>query len=320
MGSMLQTLNRMLGATDLEARRRSVLREDELERQGLQAWVQLLASAPPPNGQGVGVVFSMDRALQLHALLGSYFELVRDPAPLHILFRATSPGHRQAFDEVFTLFQDRPITVVEQDDRPFKDQLLGIVGALAEDRLFFLVDDDLFVEPLDLPTFLAHDVRQVVPSLRMGVHLDRCYVAQQPQPLPEDLVRDTDHLEWDWRTGVHDWAYPLSLTGHLFDRREMEVMLAHTTYRSPNTLEVALQRFLPVMAARRGWSFQKSRLVNIPCNKVQTDNDNIHGGVHQDDLLRHWQDGRQLDYRSLYGAVNTSVHQELDLRFIPRSG
>ena len=65
-------------------------------------------------------------------------------------------------------------------------------------------------------------------------------------------------------------------------------------------------------------SFRKSRIVNIPANKVQEEINNLHGAIHQDDLLQKWFDGLAIDYAQFRGWNNRSVHQEANFPFIKR--
>ncbi len=43
------------------------------------------------------IIFSMDRALQLHAFLGSYYDNVRPPLPLRIVYRTSTDDHYRAY-------------------------------------------------------------------------------------------------------------------------------------------------------------------------------------------------------------------------------
>ena len=65
-------------------------------------------------------------------------------------------------------------------------------------------------------------------------------------------------------------------------------------------------------------SFRKSRLFNIPANTVQNEVVNLHGAVHQDDLLQQWSDGLAIDHSQFGGLNNHSVHQEVEFKFIKR--
>ena len=53
-------------------------------------------------------------------------------------------------------------------------------------------------------------------------------------------------------------------------------------------------------------------------NKVQKENKNIHGDIHQDFLLEQWRAGKRIDYRKLYGLQNISAHQEVTIELVPK--
>ncbi|MGZ6248793.1 MAG: hypothetical protein ACXWMC_04160, partial [Syntrophales bacterium] len=116
-----------------------------------------------------------------------------------------------------------------------------------------------------------------------------------------------------WDEGKLDWGYPLSVDGHFFARREMATMAALLSYSTPNSFEDQLQIFKPFFHNRYGVGNKKSKIVNIPCNRVQTEINNLCGDNHQDELLKEWQKGYQIDYAKLYGFVNESAHQDVAL-------
>lgn len=268
------------------------------------------------------IIFSMDRALQLHALLSSYFEKVSHPVPVHILYRTSSTTHQKAYDEVFSLFDDYPVFAVHQKNKDsFKTQLIAILESIQAEKVFFLVDDILFIENVDIFDFIKFDARTTIASLRMGANLKRAYTTQKNQKLPpfiSDAISDEDKLCWKWENGELDWAYPLSVDGNLFFTREIIVLAKNTKFNSPNTFEGNLQNYIKYFKHRYGVCYKKSRIVNIPINKVQEDCDNLHGTIHQDYLLDQWNHGMQIDYRALYGFINESAHQEIEISFIKR--
>jgi hypothetical protein len=128
-----------------------------------------------------------------------------------------------------------------------------------------------------------------------------------------------DLLCWTWQQGMHDWAYPLSVDGHIFSTAEIVALAKHTEFHSPNTFEANLQHYEAFFNRRLGVCYRKSRMVNIPCNKVQTDNANICGDIHQDELLAKWEQGLRIHYQCLYGMDNKSAHQEIALNYIERN-
>ncbi|MCD6486787.1 MAG: hypothetical protein J7K35_05610 [Syntrophobacterales bacterium] len=268
------------------------------------------------------IVFSKDRALQLHALISSYLEKVASPVPIHILYHTSTPAHRKAYDEVRGLFLNSDVLFIRQDsDNSFRSNLITLLTSVHSEKVFFLVDDVIFVEDFDVKDFTKFDTDKFVPTLRMGMNLKKCYTVQEGQPLPElmpDIIKDKDKITWQWDQGAHDWSYPLSLDGHFFFTQEIATMIQSTEFSAPNTLEDQLQKFRRFFLFRKGVAYKKSRIVNIPCNKVQTENRNLYGNIHQDYLLDQWEKGFQMDYRSLYGFMNESAHQEIFFKFRKR--
>jgi len=296
--------------------------QDAQERQTARQLLQLHAQAAGKkcDWSMAGIVFSKDRALQLHALLSSYFEQVSDPAPLTVLYAASSPVHQSAYMQVFKQFGVRPVEAVFEDGTlPFKEQFVGIIDRTKASRIFFLVDDILFIRPVRFSDFRDFDPRNSIPSLRLGTNLRSAYTTQQTQPLPVFREISQDIIEFDWRQGHLDWGYPLSVDGHIFWTPEIRLLAKSLDYRSPNTLEAVLQQYLPYFNWRPGLCYKKSRTLNIPANKVQQDNPNLHGSIHQDYLLEQWQGGRQMDYQAWYGFENISCHQEVEIELINRA-
>lgn len=265
-----------------------------------------------------GIVFSMDRALQLHALLGSYVDLVTLPSKLKIIYRASNEDHDAAYQEVFREYSGIVEPKRQETRQAFKALLVDALSDSVAEHLFFLVDDNMFVEPVDLASLASQASTYSVPSLRMGQNLSRSYTVQRPQPLPHfcalEPTADESMLAWLWKFGELDWNYPLSVDGHVFQRSEILALAKTLDFDSPNRFEEQLQKFHPAFSWRLGLCYAKSRLINIPYNRVQTDIENLHGSVHQEDMLRMWNEGYRIDRDSYYGIVNESAHQELPLR------
>lgn len=273
------------------------------------------ADRGPPRAEAI--LFSKDRPLQLHALLASYAELVRDPPPVHVLYRTSSDAYRDAYAEVLRA-SPAPLgrVVVE---RSFRDDLLALLDAVEAPRIFFLVDDIVFVRETDLAPLLRLDPARFVPSLRMGLHLRRASKAEQPlPPFRAGLLEAPDLRCWAWGEGTLDWAYPLSVDGHVFSTGEMRWMARHLRFVAPNSFEGALQRYLWAFRDRLGVCHDAARIVNIPCNRVQHECDNLHGDMDAAELLAVWQGGRRMDHRRLYGIENASAHEDVELAFVER--
>jgi hypothetical protein len=288
-------------------------KRDELQRQrdGLfRLALQNQAGATNPAGVR-GIIFSKDRPLQLDGLINSYFALVQNPAPLTVLYRASAPKYAAAYREVIAGQSARPIDWVEE--KSFRADLLVALENANAGKIFFLVDDIVFIRGFDMNAFAAADLTCQVPSLRLGLNLDFCYPVRVAQPQPLHQLQADGLVSWRWRDGVLDWGYPTSVDGHLFAQPEILLMARISDYKAPNSFEDALASFGSLFADRTGLCYPQSRLVNIPANKVQTENENIASNVQPDWLLRQWQAGYRLDWAKLENLANRGAHQEVDL-------
>jgi hypothetical protein len=86
--------------------------------------------------------------------------------PTVVLYRATSPPFKQAYDD---LRRERP-DVCWHEEVSFRDDLLGVLGA--EPYLVFHTDDDVFFAAVP-PFELLED--EVCFTLRLGLNTTYCY-------------------------------------------------------------------------------------------------------------------------------------------------
>ncbi len=231
-------------------------------------------------------------------------------APLQVIHVATTAAHARAYEEVARLTWDARVSFVTQPPGTVLQPLLDtLLASIATRRVFFLVDDIVFTEPVDLALLGRMATPACVPSLRLGRNLSWSYTTAKVQPLPRfrevtvsgSAGARTRLLAWRWIAGELDWGYPLSLDGNIFQTNEIRGLMKGIAYTSPNTLEAELQRYRRLFSLRWGVCFPKSRLVNLPINRVQSDVPNIHGDIHQDDLLALWETGVMMDTSRLEG-------------------
>lgn len=269
------------------------------------------------------IMFSKDRALQLHALLSSYFEYAQPPVPVTVLYYFSNDQHQAAYEQVSELFASRSVRFVRQRTAlTFGDQTLDILSAVKSDKVFFLVDDDLFIDQIDLADFASVNPMRQVASLRLGACLSKSYVVSKEQCLPPWLpyaaAQERGKLRWRWEEGQLEWGYPISLDGHLFNANEISAMASVISFQSPNSLESSLQVFNKLFSRREGICYHNPVIVNIPCNRVQDEFPNRFGGLHQEALLKAWQQGMCMDYRALRGIRPESTHQEVQFQLVRR--
>jgi hypothetical protein len=275
----------------------------------------------PPAGavlSAVGIVFSRDRALQLHALLEGWSASVRGSAELVVLWTASDPAHETSYRELSALWEGR---VRFWRETAFRADVIQEIASSRATHLFFLTDDAVVLHPFDLSSCLLPDPTRSVFSLTHGRGLDWCFVARRPQAVPRLSDAGNGRLSWTWKEGDAgtDWAFPLSVDGKFFARSEASLLLSRLPFCNPNTLEMALQVFQPLFARRRGVCFGDPALVNVPCNTVQTECDNPDTGLHGvRDLLFRWQAGERIRWEEFLGLSPREAETKI-FCFVTRS-
>jgi hypothetical protein len=263
-----------------------------------------ITNNPNINTRISGIIFSKDRAMQLHALLSSYFHYTNNPAHLIILFTCSNKEQEISYQLLQNEFRLFPVTFLKEVN--FSIQLKEIIYNLTSDRLFFMTDDGIFLDHYDLNDCLQYNPINNVFSLRFGSDLNFCYAYNKRQSVPhfkqDELNKIVRIWKWSDMYDSPDWNYPLSLDATIYFRKEIELMLQTLAFSSPNSLESQMQLYKQLFLGRNGICFSKVKYVNIPCNIVQQEfNNKYNDSFSVDELLSYFLKGLRIDWRKLEG-------------------
>jgi len=261
-----------------------------------------------------GMVFSKDRAMQLHALLSTYIKNVNNRCPLVILYKASNYKSKSAYESLKIEFVNESFTFLEENG--FYNQVKNWLNDSRADRIFFMTDDAIFLDSFDLRTALFFNPLDTIFSLTKGYDLTFCFTHNIDQEIPvftkQDQLDNNNFNYWVWNSkpGSPDWSYPLSVDGNFFLKEEMIQIIKHIPFSNPNTLESSMQVFLSLFKGRQGVCFDKVKLINIPCNLVQNDFKNRSTGhFTADELQTLWDDGKRIDFNLFKGKDATEAEQ-----------
>ncbi|MCW3110664.1 MAG: hypothetical protein JWQ09_5170 [Segetibacter sp.] len=269
-----------------------------------------------------GLVFSKDRAMQLHALLTSYFAMAKNAAPLTVLYKASNESFKNSYKDLIRQVAVYPVYFIEESN--FYTQVYNWVSGNKADRIFFMTDDAIILEEFEFNDILQFNPFETVFSLTKGTDLTFCFNHNIPQGLP-DFKRvlhisnpEQYFLEWLWEDMPNspDWAYPLSVDGAIFSKREMEVLIKNISFRNPNTMEANLQVFVRAFLPRKGVCYPKVKYVNIPCNLVQTEVKNrTTTAFSVEELNEIWNTGKRIDTHKFWKTnANTAQSMKFDFK------
>ena len=243
------------------------------------------------------IIFSKDRPAQLDLLLRSIAKYAPDVRPI-VIVKNTNEQTIQAYNEVanhFFLFESDFVKNVQWAFA----QANGIVQ--------FLVDDDLYVRPLDLPAvenLLADESVQGV-SLRQAPYMDRCYT-ENMRTDPPMFSRD---YKWHWPGTPGDWGYPNSVDGTIYRTKDIAEAIKAGKWKTPSQLEPALRPCMnrPLLAC-----FQQQVIANIPNSSVQTTGPaNRNGGLDDAELTERFLRGERIVLDGFANLQTPAAHWEI---------
>jgi hypothetical protein len=276
------------------------------------------------------IIFSRDRACQLRLLLDSMF---RNSYKLfdniQIIFTASS----EAFAEGYYKLQQESILPSRirvnwtQEKNLEQDTLNAMreAGTGPTSFITFLTDDSVFYRNIHDYKFaiesclnLGSDIACF--SLRLGVNTAEQTYWQLGNTIKLNYIKVKDLIKWkhlDYPTS-HGYGYPVSLDGHIFRATNYIQMVEDTPgFTGVNSLEGSLNRFKnelqPCIAA-----FEKSALVTVPINRVQTLMANAAGlfyGISTTELNQRYLAGEVIDYDKIDFSGINGTHAELAYSF-----
>jgi hypothetical protein len=255
------------------------------------------------------VVFSRNRAMQLDACLSSIHRWAPYSGPIVVVYQATTTQYADGYR---LLNLDGNVRL-EPQANDFRRSVMDALDAESEYTIFHTDDDVFFRRPEAAPVLPAEFASF---SLRLGENTTYCYPFTRPQKLPTRSVKGPV-MTWDWRRARDDFAFPMSLDGHIFSTRLLLRMLSRARFSNPNQLEgeLHLRRYLapPMMLA-----FRQSCLVSIPANVVTATHRNRAGqnpAWSAEALNARFLAGDRIDLESMDFSNIRAAHQEVPLIF-----
>ena len=257
------------------------------------------------------IIFSRDRACQLHLLLESWERFVRGTVPI-VTYRATGPQHERAYQ----LLRDRmPWVGFQRRWDDFHEEVIRM--ALWADHVMMFADDSLWIHSTDLmaSTSPLDDERVACVSLRLAPNCTWDFAHDQPQPSPVLERLNCGWLRWSWRGAMGDWGYPMGIDGSIFRTNDLMPFLRSHAFDNPNTLEAALAQHpldRPLMVCP-----PEQLSINVPANHVQTvfpDNRTC-GGPSPADLNAAYLAGQVIDIEPLLVAAKEANSTYLQAQY-----
>lgn len=255
------------------------------------------------------IIFSLNRAAQLELLLRSMKKHFKEfnNSKISILYKVSNEDFRKGYN-LIPKYEN--ITLIEE--RNFKGDLINILNPSISYTMF-LMDDNVFKEDFSLEDdevkyFKSND-NIISLSLRLHPNLTYCYPARINMNKPK-LLFNKNII--NWRTETGDYGYPMSLDGNLWRTNQILNLVHNLNYNNPNSLESQMA-FRPLNIPFIMF-YNKSKIINIPINKVQNFNNNVHGNISADYLNKLFLNNQKISMEGISNIDNISCHQEIKIK------
>jgi hypothetical protein len=276
----------------------------------------------------IAIIFSKDRACQLHLLLESMWEHT-DPdlfSYIYVIYKSSNRDYELGYREIKECYDY--VTFIPEMD--FKTDILTILNKnKEEEQVCFFTDDDIIYQDIDLTQESLNTIFEVgvvgLFSLRLGRN-----IVMQDLPtnmttyIPEFKNVSVSGIEeyllcWNWNNCPHhlDYGYPLSVDGHIFRISDITPIIESIGCENPNFMEGNMCHKLS-MLPQLGISYQHSKVVNLPINRVQTVFTNRFGNTFprtQEELNKEYLTGKTIDLDKIDFSHIYCSHQELPMEF-----
>lgn len=258
------------------------------------------------------VVFSKDRACQLELFIRSMKEFFKefDKCFITIQYTFSNPEYEKGYEILKKIHPDKNLNYFKEI-YPFQTSLLSQFNPSRKVSIFF-VDDNVFKEPFSFEDKefkrWLNNPQILTLSLRLHPRLNYCYPARINQTSPP-----MNEGVFNWVGKMGDFGYPMSLDGHFFRTENITPYLYNIRYTGPNDLESQMaMRPIPIPNMM---CYETSKIMNLPLNKVQDFNNNVHGHITAEFLNDRFLNGERMSLDNIRGFDNTSCHQEMDIQF-----
>lgn len=270
------------------------------------------------------ITFSKDRACQAKLHLDSLKEngggLFYNPT---LLYNYSNSDFCRGYISLFNMGYLHNDSSMMKDTKftTFKDTLLYLINRIDSKYICFFTDDDILYRKLEVSyedvdhLFSSHPNIEVL-SLRLGDNINIQDPSVQSHCAKPVSTKYKDFFIWTWNTmdKSDNFGYPLSVDGHIFERKMLLETLPKVKFHDPNSLEYKWQDELGYLRHQMA-CLPLSHVINTPVNRVQETMKNAFGGVYEYDqewLNNKFLEGKSIDLSKMDFSGIQECHKELE--------
>lgn len=270
------------------------------------------------------IIWSKDRACQLHLLLESLTYHAPCLFNINIIYKASNEAYKAGYDKVkkkfkYHIFLDRKVNWIEETDG-ICNPTRQLINDQLENHTCFSTDDMVFYKKVEgLVEFALPKYYTEVFSFRLGENtiVQDCHTGELQPPL-NNCYRSQNFVFWNCNKyhPFSNYGYPLALDTHVFKKEFAKYLVNAVEWKTSNELESKWQS--PEIRSNAIYmsSFFQSVAVNIPMNnhsKITRFGEQFYYSTEK--LNELYLNGECIDLYSIHNTNIIGCHQEIELNF-----
>lgn len=271
----------------------------------------------------VAIIFSKNRALQLQAILDSFFLNCKDSeeANIVVFYKVEGQTHVLQYQALKGMFKQ--VTFIEETK--LVKQLIH--EAKKYEYVLLQVDDTIYTNSFSLSEIkiaLEKNKNAIGFSLRLGSNTPYCYMKDRNQRIPEFLQVNDNVVKYQWNKAQFDFAYPLEVSSSVYRTKDvLPIWLNHSHVEMPrieDTMNKNRNQFVDTFPYLL--CYKQSVAFSNPMNGVSILpkgwTNTVWGDKRfsVDAFTKIFASGYKIDVGKLVGFVSNSCHQEVELTFV----
>ena len=224
------------------------------------------------------IIFSRNRPLQVDALLESAHKLVTGIGDINLLYRADTEQFEEAYQKIANDYNN-VILYRQYTDKEFEEYLMKMIFKTGHEYVCFMVDDDLFIEDVDLRVCSQMLDKHSAYAFRMEMGIKRNYhfFSHHIAPLPPSLtivddgvyswtLKETPGSHWKWVCGTDAVVYKKANI-----EKEFRILEKQGAFLKATWFHVPWQHMADERPHDRILCFEQAKIINVCVNTVGDD-------------------------------------------------
>jgi len=261
------------------------------------------------------VIFSKDRACQLHLCLTSLIEKFDALMYINVQYTSSNDEYEKGYMDCAKIFDS--VDFIREND--FQSMCKNILETVNTPYILFLVDDDVFINAItekeycEMTNILDITDNIHCGSIRMNKTVNKCYPANNKDMEIPILLEYGNLFNWNWTEAKDQhtcWGYPMSMTAHIYKSNEIIPLIQKGKFNNVNSLEA----FINANRFRNKHymvSFKDSKVFNVQNNFVQGNRVNEHSYTIEW-LNEQYMNNKTISTKNIYGLKRNACHGTIE--------